>query len=174
MTGRDALVAAASALAVLLVESLLGLAGPRPVDGVALAQSVGAHLVLFGAVFAALAAVRATADLTANPGRSESVGAVVLLCGMVGAAATLVICTTLSIAGGRAAAVFTFGAVIAARFAARGLRHRAGPRTRRRGAGGQRTAARWAQSRRLWPRVAWAALIVVVVLLARSVSGAMD
>ena len=57
MTGRDALVAAASALAVLLVESLLGLAGPRPVEGVALAQSLGAHLVLFGAVFAALAAV---------------------------------------------------------------------------------------------------------------------
>ena len=175
MTGRDALVAGASALSVLVVESLLGVATIHSAPGLGVAQSLGAHLLLFAAVFSALAAVRGAADLTTRPALWEAVGAVSLLGALVGSAATLVIVPTLSIAGWPArAAVFTFGATIAAVLAARGLRL---GRARERDGVVLATSGllpRWAQSRRVWPRVGWAATVIAVAVLARFAAGAMD
>jgi hypothetical protein len=175
MTGRDALVAATSALAVLVLESLIGLALTRSAPPIGLAQSLGAHFVLFAAVFAGLGVVRSAADLTAKPAVWEAVGAVLLLCGLVGSAATLVIVPTLSIGGGASrAAVFAFGATIAAGLTARGLRL---GRARERDGVVLATSGllpKWAQSRRLWPRLAWAAAIVAVAVAMRLASGAMD
>ena len=55
MSGRDALVAAATAVAVVALQTPAAAMAIGSVSGLGLAQSVTAHLVLFAAVFAALA-----------------------------------------------------------------------------------------------------------------------
>ena len=79
--------------------------------------------MLFGAVFATLALVRAVADLTSKPAQWEALCALVLLALLIGSAATLVIVPALSIGGWPSRlAVLAFGGVVATQLAARGLR----------------------------------------------------
>ena len=66
------------------------------------------------------------------------------------------------------------GRSIASLLGARGLRLRPGARTRRRGAGAERPAAHWAQSRTAGPRVGWRRGARRRGALSRSMSGAMD
>jgi hypothetical protein len=175
MSGRDALVAAASAAAVLILQASAAVLAAGTVSGLGLAQSAAAHLLLFGAVFAGLAVVRAVADLTSKPAQWEAVAALAFLAVVIGAAAALVIAPALSITAwpSRLAAA-TFGAVLVTSLAARGLRH--GRARERDGVvlalGG--LLPRWALSRSRGARVAWVAIVVAAALAARAGSGSMD
>ena len=175
MTGRDALVAAISAAGVVVLQAFVGTAMTRTLPGLGLAQSATAHLVLFGAVFAAVALVRAVADLTSKPAQWEALCALVLLALLVGSATTLVVLPALSIAGWPSRlAVLAFGGVVATLLAARGLRL---GRARERDGVVLATSGllpKWALSRKLWPRLAWTAVILVSALATRYASSSMD
>ncbi len=175
MTARDGLAAAGSALAVLLLQTPIATATVGTVSALGLAQSAAAHFVLFGAVFAGVAVVRAVADLTSKPAQWEAVAAVVWLTTLTGVALALVLLPALSVSAwsGRVA-VFTFGAVIAAVLAARGLR--LGRARERDGVVLVMSGLlpRWALSRTRWARVGWVAVLLALAVAARGASGAMD
>ena len=175
MTGRDALVAGLSAAGVVVLQAVVSAAMTGTLPGLGLAQSAAAHLVLFGAVFATLALVRAVADLTSKPAQWEALCALVLLALLIGSAATLVIVPALSIGGWPSRlAVLAFGGVVATQLAARGLRL---GRARERDGVVLSTSGllpKWALSRQLWPRLAWTVVILVSALAARYASSSMD
>jgi hypothetical protein len=175
MTARDALVAAASALAVMALQSAFAAPALAGVAGLGLAQSAAAHLVLFGAVFAALSMARAVADLTSAPARWEAVAAATWLATLAGAATALVLVPALSVSDGPARfAVFGFGAAIGLVIAARGLRL---GRARARDAAVLVLSGllpRWALTRSRWARLGWIAVLVAVGLGSRAAAGAMD
>jgi hypothetical protein len=175
MSGRDALVAAATAVAVVALQTPTAAMAIGSVSGLGLAQSATAHLVLFAAVFAALAIVRAVADLTSKPAQWEAVTALGMLAVLVGAAVALVLAPALSVTGWAARlAIVAIGGAAAALLGARGLRY---------GRARERDGVvlvlsgllpRWALTRTRWARMGWIATLIATVVLARSISGAMD
>jgi len=175
MSGRDALVAGGSAGAVFALQTAGAALTPDALTGLGMAQSAAAHLLLFAAVFAGLAVVRAVADLTSKPAQWEAVAALALLGGLAGGAALLVLGPALSVtAWPSRLAVALFGASIAAVLGARGLRY---GRARERDGVVLVLAGllpRWALGRTRWARLGWVAAVVAGVAAARLAAGAMD
>ena len=126
-------------LAVLALQTAFAAPGPDAVPGLGLAQSAAAHLVLFGAVFAALSMARAVAELTSAPAQWEAVAAVTWLATLAGAATALVLVPALSVSAGRRGSwCLSFGAVMAVALAARGF-----------GSDGRANGTAWCSSRRV-------------------------
>jgi hypothetical protein len=175
MSGRDALVAALSAMAVIAVQTAGAALTDGAVSALGLAQSVGGHLLVFAAVFTGLAIVRAVADLTSKPAQWEAVAAATLMAILAGAAAVLVIGGALDVRAWPARLVVAaVGATLATALAARGLRH---GRARERDGVVLALAGllpRWALGRSPWARVAWLATVIAGVVVARSAAATMD
>ncbi|MGD9903567.1 MAG: sulfatase-like hydrolase/transferase [Vicinamibacterales bacterium] len=175
MSGRDTVVAAGSAVAVLAVQAVGALATPGAVTGLGLAQSAAAHLLLFAAVWAGLAIVRAVAELTSKPAQWEAVAAAGLLALLTGGATCLVLAPALAVTSrtGRGMLVL-FGATIAIALAARGVRHGRA----REGDGVVLVLGgllpRWALGRTTWARLGWVALVLAGLVVARQAAAVMD
>lgn len=175
MSGRDAVVAASSALAVFAVQAVAATFSTGATPALGLAQSAAAHLLLFAAVYTGLAVVRAVADLTSKPAQWEAVAALLLLAGLVGGATTLVLAPALSVTAWPSRLVVTaFGAAIATTLGARGLRH---GRARERDGVVLALAGwlpRWALGRTRLVRLGWIAVVVTAAAAMRAAAGAMD
>jgi hypothetical protein len=175
MTARDALVAAASAVAVFVLQTANAAPTIGALPGLGLAQSAAAHFVLFGAVFAALSLARALAELTSASARLAATAASTWLATLIGAAIMLVLVPALSVSDWPSRlAVFAFGAAIGLVVAGRGLRM---------GQARDRDAAvlvlsgllpRWALTHSRWARLAWVGVLVVAGLASRAVADTMD
>lgn len=174
-TGRDAVVVLMAAAVSVVLFVAIGLAFTRSFDALGLALSVAAHTMLFGAVFAAFAAVRAIGDLTSKPAQWESFSAVILTAAIVCSAALLLVVPAVQQRDWASETVVAaFGATLGLVLAARGVRfghvrHRDGIMLAMGG-----LMPTWAKSRALLPRLGWSAVVVAVAIAFRAASGSMD
>ncbi len=172
---RDAVVVTAAALVSMSLFAATGLAATRSFDLLGAVLSVTTHALLFAALFAVFAVVRAIGDLTSKPPQWEALGAVVMVAGLIGIAATVVILPAVSQRDTASqVVVMAFGSTLGLILAARGVRH-----GHARDCDGLVLALggilpRWAHSHRPLPRAGWAVLVVAVALGFRAASGSMD
>lgn len=172
---RDAVVVLFAGTVATGLFAAIGVAATRALDVTGAFLSLGTHALLFAALFAVFVLVRAAADLTSKPSQWETFNAVVMVTGLCGLAAAVVILPAFSQRDALSRIVVAaFGAAIGLSLAARGVR--LGHARERDGLvlalGG--FLPRWAQSHRPANRAAWVAALLALAMGIRMASGAMD